>query len=201
MSITEKLLEIQQTLNAPKNLTNTFGKYKYRSLEGILSAVKPLLKDQKCILTISDKMVEVGGRVYVEASVLLTSTECDGRVEVCASAREAENKKGMDDAQITGAASSYARKYACNGLFAIDDTKDADATNDHGKKEKSKLEQKVIDKVLKKIACYTDLDQFNEYLEKYWGDVEYALKDSPDDFKKATIAMETKLSNLTAEKL
>ena len=163
MSITEKLLEIQQSLNAPKNLTNAFGKYKYRSLEGILAAVKPLLKDQKCILTISDKMVEVGGRVYVEASVLLTSTECDGRVEVCASAREAENKKGMDDAQITGAASSYARKYACNGLFAIDDTKDADATNDHGKKEK-KFVPSSYNEVMAEVDKCKNSVQLNKWM-------------------------------------
>lgn len=120
-----KLAEIQQALKAPKNQKNSFGGYNYRSCEDILEAVKPLLGQET--LTLSDDIVEVGGRVYVKATA-----NCCG-VSVTAFAREAENKKGMDDAQITGSASSYARKYALNGLFCIDDTKDADHTNDHGK--------------------------------------------------------------------
>lgn len=125
----KKLIEIQQQLKAPKNQMNKFGNYRYRSAEDILEALKPLLKD--CILTLSDEMVEIGGRVYVKA----TATIADGTnvIKVTAFAREEETKKGMDGSQITGAASSYARKYALNGLFLIDDTKDSDATNDHGK--------------------------------------------------------------------
>ena len=128
---TNILSSIQTELKAPKGQTNNFGGYKYRSAEDILEAIKPLLKKYNCDLTISDDVVEVGGRVYVKATAML----CDNDViaEVSAFAREAETKKGMDDAQITGSASSYARKYALNGLFAIDDVKDADATNDHGK--------------------------------------------------------------------
>jgi hypothetical protein len=123
----EKLNEIQQKLNAPKSRKNTFGNYNYRSCEDILEAVKPLLG--KAVLTLSDDIVSEGGRVYVRATVTLR--EGTESVTVTAFAREPETKKGMDESQITGAASSYARKYALNGLFAIDDTKDADATNDH----------------------------------------------------------------------
>lgn len=120
--IYKKLSEIQQTLKAPKGQVNKFGNYRYRSCEDILEAVKPLLGDYA--LTLSDEMVEVGGRVYVKATATLT----DGKDSATntAFAREAEMKKGMDDSQITGATSSYARKYALNGLFAIDDTNDAD---------------------------------------------------------------------------
>lgn len=130
--IQEKLLKIQSELKAPKGQFNAFGKYKYRSCEDILESVKPLLQREGLVLTLSDRIVEVGGRVYVNASALLCDNK-DGRVEINAFAREEETKKGMDGSQITGAASSYARKYALNGLFLIDDTKDSDSTNDHGK--------------------------------------------------------------------
>jgi hypothetical protein len=135
MNIQQKLQGIQTELKAPKGQTNKFGGYRYRSCEDILTALKPLLAQYACTLAISDEIVEVGGRVYVMATATLASTSCEGDDAVSTSgfAREAETKKGMDDAQITGSASSYARKYALNGLFAIDDTKDPDATNDHGK--------------------------------------------------------------------
>ena len=126
-----KLVAIQERLKAPKGQENKFGGYKYRSCEDILEAVKPLLKDEDLALTISDEIVEVGGRVYVKATATLMGPET--YISTSAYAREAETKKGMDDSQITGSASSYARKYALNGLFAIDDTKDADALNKHGK--------------------------------------------------------------------
>lgn len=124
MTINEKLIQIQAELKAPKDKTNNFGGYKYRSCESILEAVKPLLKAVGCTLTISDSIAEVGGRVYVMATAELSDGE--NKVVTTAFAREPENKKGMDEPQITGTASSYARKYALNGLFAIDDTKDAD---------------------------------------------------------------------------
>ena len=127
----KELIMIQQGLKAPKNQRNTFGNYNYRSAEDILEAVKPLLSEQGCTLTISDEMVEIGGRVYVRATATLTSEK--ESVQTTAFAREEETKKGMDAAQITGSASSYARKYALNGLFCIDDTKDPDSTNQHGK--------------------------------------------------------------------
>lgn len=128
---------IQTKLNAPKDQYNSFGKYNYRSLEGILKAVKPLLEEFKYSLVISDKMIEVGGRVYVEATATLKGDNGEIVAQNTACAREAETKKGMDDSQITGSTSSYARKYCLNGLFAIDDTKDADATNTHGKENVS----------------------------------------------------------------
>lgn len=136
-NIQHKLQGIQSELKAPKGQTNKFGGYKYRSCEDILTALKPLLSKWSCTLAISDDIVEVGGRVYVKATATLASSENDYSINVSGFAREAETKKGMDDAQITGSASSYARKYALNGLFAIDDTKDADATNTHGKGDPS----------------------------------------------------------------
>ena len=135
LNIRQKLNGIQTSLKAPKGQTNKFGGYKYRSAEDILEAIKPLLKEYACVLTIKDEVQEVGSRVYVKATAILSDTEFDNIIETTAFAREAEVKKGMDDAQITGSASSYARKYALNGLFAIDDTKDPDATNDHGKSQ------------------------------------------------------------------
>lgn len=120
-----ELIEIQKKLKAPKGQYNSFGKYKYRSLEDILEAVKPLLNQHECYLTLSDEMVMVGDRLYVRADAVLTNSDGNS-IRVSAFAREEETKKGMDGAQVTGAASSYARKYALNGLFCIDDTKDAD---------------------------------------------------------------------------
>lgn len=127
-----QLSAIQQKLKAPKSNRNDFGKYNYRSCEDILEAVKPLLGE--CTLVISDTIEAIGGRVYVKATATISDLK-GVSVSTTAYAREAEEKKGMDVAQITGAASSYARKYALNGLFAIDDTKDADATNEHDKQE------------------------------------------------------------------
>ena len=138
-NIRQKLQGIQSSLKAPKGQTNKFGGYKYRSCEDILTAVKPLLAEWGCSLTISDSIVEVSGRIYVKALANLIDNDTDTGIPVAGFAREAESRKGMDDSQITGSASSYARKYALNGLFAIDDTKDADATNDHGKKPNTPL--------------------------------------------------------------
>lgn len=120
----KELLSIQSELHAPKNQFNGFGKYKYRSCEDILEAVKPLLKKYDVVMTISDSLVNYGERFYIEAKVTLTKGE--ESTQVTALARESLTKKGMDDSQITGTASSYARKYALNGIFLIDDTKDAD---------------------------------------------------------------------------
>ena len=132
---TPKIMQcIQAELKAPKGRTNKFGGYSYRSAEDILEALKPLLSKYDCFLTIDDSIVEVGGRVYVKSTATIEESFGDVVSEASAFAREAEVKKGMDEAQITGSASSYARKYALNGLFAIDDTKDPDATNDHGSK-------------------------------------------------------------------
>jgi hypothetical protein len=127
----KELIEIQANLKAPKGQWNSFGKYKYRSAEDILEAVKPHLHKHDCLLYLSDEMVVIGNRIYVKATA--TFINADGvQVVNTAYAREEEEKKGMDGCQITGTASSYARKYALNGLFLIDDTKDAD-TDEHYK--------------------------------------------------------------------
>lgn len=126
MGIEEKLMKIQCRMKCPKNLYNSFGKYKYRNAEGICEAVKPYLLEQKCTLTLNDEIVCVGNRIYVKTEAVLIDTEGEGQHRATAFAREAVTKKGMDDSQITGTASSYARKYALNGLFLLDDTKDAD---------------------------------------------------------------------------
>lgn len=126
LSLSEKLNRIQVELKAPKDKLNKFGGYNYRSAEGILEALKPLLKTYGVYVTLSDEMVEVGGRVYVKATATFSGSGAEGVFFTTAYAREAENKKGMDEAQVTGATSSYARKYALNGLFLLDDNKDAD---------------------------------------------------------------------------
>lgn len=123
-----ELVYIQSNLKAPKNQRNNFGGYNYRSCEDIMEAVKPLLKEVNCSLTLSDEIVQVSDRIYVKATATL-KTPSGEIYQNTAFAREALAKKGMDESQVTGAASSYARKYALNGLFCIDDTKDADALN------------------------------------------------------------------------
>lgn len=125
----KELIAIQSELKAPKSQFNKFGGYKYRKAEDILEAVKPLLNEQKCTLTITDDIVMVGNRIYVKATATIKNEK--GECETTTGwAREEETKKGMDGSQITGASSSYARKYALNGLFAIDDNADSDTTND-----------------------------------------------------------------------
>ena len=137
-----KLAEIQSKVKAPKDLFNSFGKYNYRSCESILEAVKLVVNPLGYSITLTDEVLAIGNRIYVKATAILTNgTE---KFEVSAFAREEETKKGMDSAQITGAASSYARKYALNGLFAIDDTKDADSTNNH-KEEVKEVVKPVMD--------------------------------------------------------
>ncbi len=138
LDVVERLNYIQQTLKAPKNNTNTFGNYKYRNAEGIFELVKPLLGNG--ILTINDEIVLIGDRFYIKSTARLAVE--DKEIQVSAFAREQGVKKGMDEAQITGSASSYAHKYALGALFCIDDTKDPDATNDHGKNKEG---QKVGD--------------------------------------------------------
>ena len=129
MNIREKLLDIQIELKAPKSQYNNFGKYSYRNCEDILEAVKPLLADNKCTLTVKDEIVLIGDRYYVKATATLADIEKEDTIVTTAYAREELEKKGMDASQLTGATSSYARKYALNGLFCIDDTKDADTLN------------------------------------------------------------------------
>lgn len=129
-TIHEKLSQIQSKLNAPKGQYNSFGKYNYRNCEDILQALKPILAEHKCHVSLSDEIVIVGNRFYIKATATITDSE-NNSFSTTAFAREAESKKGMDESQVTGSTSSYARKYALNGLFAIDDNKDADTLNNH----------------------------------------------------------------------
>lgn len=141
-TFTQRVVAVQRDLKAPKSQFNKFGGYRYRSAEDILTAAKPLLAEQGLICTISDDVViksdekMATARVYIKATATIFDAENEKeRISASAWAREDESKKGMDGAQVTGSASSYARKYALNGLFLIDDTKDPDATNTHGKEE------------------------------------------------------------------
>ena len=171
------LVKIQAELKAPKGQTNNFGKYKYRSAEDIIEAVKPILHKYGTALVVSDEVVQVGDRIYIKATATLLD-DTDNHISVNGWAREEEVKKGMDAAQITGAASSYARKYALNGLFAIDDTKDADANNEHkdevGEPKRMELisllegttwDEDIKSKVAIKISAITSLEQYNKALK------------------------------------
>jgi len=136
MKILESLKTIQQELRASKDLFNAFGKYKYRSAESILESVKPLLNKLGCVILLSDELVNIGDRYYIKATATLRLADSNEEFPLVSTygyAREEETKKGMDGSQITGASSSYARKYALGGLFALDDNKDSDTTNTHGK--------------------------------------------------------------------
>lgn len=141
MNVYEKLLEVQAELKCNKSHYNSFGKYSYRNSEDILEAVKPLLKKNKATLLLQDYVKCIEGRFYVEAVATFVDIETGEKIETSAYAREDETKKGMDLAQVTGSVSSYARKYALNGLFCIDDTKDSDETNHTPKEEKSTVAQ------------------------------------------------------------
>lgn len=143
MNIYKKLFNIQQELKAPKNLYNKFGNYNYRSTETIIEAAKPLLKTNSLILLINDEVQEIGGKNYIKATAKLVDIETGESIENSALAREDEDRKKMDSPQITGSCSSYARKYALNGLFCIDDIKDSDATNKHGKDEGKSILQEI----------------------------------------------------------
>ena len=184
-NIYEKLATIQADLKAPKGQYNSFGKYNYRSCEDILEAVKPLLKANGLILRLYDEIVQIGERYYIKATAYLSDTKTEEGTSNTAYAREQESKSGMDASQITGTASSYARKYALNGLFLIDDTKDAD-TDEHAKqtgaepKEEKKASAKQIE-LIRKIAEEQgkELDeaivnkwttkQASEFISKYKG--------------------------------
>lgn len=162
-TFTEKVVYVQRNLKAPKGQYNAFGKYRYRSAEDILNSVKPLLADKGLLLTLEDDVKLIGNRYYIQATAVLT----DGTNSLVKSAfaREDEMHKGSDGAQITGAASSYARKYALNGLFCIDDTKDPDATNDgtsNTDEERIALALQEI-KAAKSRATLTDI--WNNYAD------------------------------------
>lgn len=165
MNLKEKLLKIQTELKAPKGQFNSFGGYKYRSCEDILEAVKPLLAENKCVLTITDTVDNIGERFYIKAAAVLADTESDESIINTAYARESDDKKGMDGSQITGTASSYARKYALNGLFLIDDTKDAD-TDEHAK-QTGKDERKATEKQIQTIEKLAEPDKIPNLLKYY----------------------------------
>ena len=173
-NVREKLAAVQKVLKAPKNQYNSFGKYSYRSCEDILEAAKPLCIENGLILTISDDIVAVGDRYYIKATAAVIDVSDGERVETSGIAREAEERKGMDASQVTGSTSSYARKYALNGLFSIDDTKDADATNTHGKANAQAVVEKAqaagvpVEKEYKCCDCGKAFQEFTDKNGKTW---------------------------------
>lgn len=160
----ELLSHIQKTLKAPKSQYNKFGKYNYRNCEDILEVVKPLLPDGAHV-TVGDEIVQIGERYYIKATASLSYKK--NIIEKVAYAREPLNKKGMDESQITGATSSYARKYSLNGLFAIDDTKDADNDNSE-EAEKKKIQ--LIEKHEEAVAKIASIDELKTYYKAHEGD-------------------------------
>lgn len=191
------LAQIQQQVKAPKGQFNSFGKYKYRSAEDIVEAVKLVINPLGFWLILTDEVLAIGDRVYVKATALLTN----GQSTYCSNgfAREEEVKKGMDGSQITGAASSYARKYALNGLFAIDDTKDSDSTNEHRDEigingrdrllallETSTYEERQRNGLKMKIAAMTSQDDYDRAfanLSANQGDIDTVVNPSQKDIQ------------------
>lgn len=172
MGINEKLMRIQTHIKAPKNLYNKFGEYYYRNAESICEAVKPFLEQEKCTLQLGDEIVLVGDRFYVKATAVLQDCESDECVVVSAYAREAESKPKMDNSQVTGSCSSYARKYALNGMFLLDDTKDAD-TDEYQKEMGNRNDAgKAADKGKKTTASKTS------------GNSAKVSKETPEEAKK-----------------
>jgi len=165
MNIYEKLSEIQHELKAPKGQYNSFGKYKYRSCEDILEAVKPICYKNKATLVISDEILNAGDRFYIKATATLYDQESTDKIVNTAYARESLEKKGMDDSQITGTASSYARKYALNGLFNIDDTKDADTDEYTGRQAIDSIKVQALEKAIKNKSISND--KVTEVLKKF----------------------------------
>ena len=178
MSVYEKLSKVQSELKAPKGQYNSFGKYKYRSCEDILEAVKPLNAKHGVVLTVGDEVVEISNRFYVKATATFVDIESGEKIINTALAREDDSKKGMDGSQITGTASSYARKYCLNGLYCIDDTKDADTDEYRHQQERKPQESKPQERQYVKVSNgrtavinsngeYVDIDNLTvEQLEK-----------------------------------
>jgi hypothetical protein len=194
----EALIKIQSELKCTKSQYNSFGKYSYRNAEDILEAVKPLLSKYNATMYITDEVVEVGSRIYVKATVTLS----DGKETITASAyaREPETRKGMDDSQITGATSSYARKYALNGLFAIDDTKD----NDTNELREEREERVAYEEKQAKKSKFTD-EQMEQMKKWAVGDVftsdelaDIKKKLSGSDWKKVFAETQTEYERRTA---
>ena len=173
MSVYEKLSKVQTELKAPKGQYNSFGKYKYRSCEDILEAVKPLNAKHGVVLTVGDEVVEISNRFYVKATAVFVDIESGEKIINTALAREDDSKKGMDGSQITGTASSYARKYCLNGLYCIDDTKDADTDEYRAQQERKPQERQYVKVVNGRTAVinsngeYVDIENLTvEQLEK-----------------------------------
>lgn len=161
-SVYLKLVKVQSKLKSPKSQFSKFGNYAYRNCEDILEALKPLLAEVKAVVNISDEVVLVGERYYIKATVKFIDAETGDVVEASAMAREEESKKGMDSSQLTGSTSSYARKYALNGLFAIDDTKDSDTTNTHGKEDSKSNVITLTDKQLNRMYAIAKLGGYDK---------------------------------------
>ena len=194
-NIREKLMKIQVELKAPKNLYNSFGKYKYRNAEGIQEAVKPFLDKHGVYLTLSDDVIEISGHTYVKAYARITDCESGEYIESTGYARESDDKKGMDSAQITGSTSSYARKYALNGLLLLDDTKDVDSEEyqAEAKKSTAKVQAKTSRQLLKEFCLTNKIDPKpiiqacnlkNDSPEEEWAK---ALEYAKTEFAKANI--------------
>ena len=191
MTIRSKLMAIQTKLNAPKNRRNSFGNYSYRSCEDILEAVKPLLAENDCSLTLRDDVIQIGDRYYLKAVATLMDNETEECVNSFAMAREADSKKGMDEAQVTGACSSYARKYALNGLFCIDDNKDFDTdehaaeahTNEVANTKIDKKKAVVLAKMceenninVEKLCQMYSVETLSDFTEKMFSDVNQKIE-------------------------
>jgi len=175
LNIYQKLMQIQSKLKSPKNQYNSFGKYKYRNCEDILESLKPLLLEHNCILIVNDKIEKVDNRFYVSAEVKLICCDTEKEISCQAYAREEENKKGMDGSQVTGASSSYARKYALNGMFLIDDNKDSDYTQtikEPKKEEPKEPKKETIFNISQKQANLLNLEiskrgkEADDYIKK-----------------------------------
>lgn len=178
LNVYQKLNKVQTELKAPKGQFNKFGNYKYRSCEDILEGLKPLLKEVGAIVLLSDSVEFVEGRYYVKARAQFVDTDTAEKIEVSAMAREDDSKKGMDSSQLTGSTSSYARKYALNGLFCIDDTKDSDATNDGSQSntqaQKSSNDYTINQNQLERLYAIASKKGFNsetvkEHVKKRFG--------------------------------
>jgi hypothetical protein len=182
MELKEKLLDIQVNLKAPKSQFNKFGNYPYRNIDDILEATKPLCAENKVVLTLSDEIVLIGDRYYIKATAKLSDCEKSEFIEVTSFARESESKKGMDDCQVTGTASSYARKYALNGLFNIDDTKDADHY-DNSTKEPEKQKTTIVKQTAKVTTDFKHLSNWVAKIQEIQTETYY--NDLIADFKEA----------------
>ncbi len=204
MNIYKKLIEVQNKLKVPKSQYNNFGKYNYRNAEDILEAVKPILENAGATIFIKDSIELIGDRFYVKATVSFVDIESGNVIETSALARESEEKKGMDSAQVTGATSSYARKYALNGLLLIDDTKDNDhdsmhqTDNKEHKKEENKPnydnkeKEEVIQKIVAKIGNNSErkkkiIDMMKQKYDKTYSDFKYYKLDQLQAVLKAVL--------------